>query len=189
MYLLAYQNLTAPPTSPLEENTETTARSAVDKRFGDYSLENIQKLIEEKQVTFSQELNATASSTRQELQGIIEKSKNDFEARAAAQQADFIQLIGIFTAVLALISITFQLVKSAKHLFEAICLILAITCSLTLFASLVHWFFAKEGESKALVPIISSVAILGILLFLSWRDRENIKQDKPNRELPKNQVQ
>jgi len=186
MSQLSFQNLQATPQVTSKEEIGAMVNKEVNENLGSISPENIGKTIEGKYAELDLKQAETASATKLELQEIIQKSKNDFEARAVAQQADFIQLIGLFTAVLALITVSVHLIRIAKNFFEAISLVISLTCSIAIFASLIYWFFSKDSSAKAFWPVTISILILAFMFYLSWKDQQKsteIKTDELSSEL------
>jgi len=90
------------------------------------------------------------------------------EAKLILQQNNFIEIIGLFSAVLALIIINISIVKSADTLLNATSLILALTCSITIFATLIHWFFSQDDLGVKAIPLYLSLAILVGLFILAY---------------------
>lgn len=108
----------------------------------------------------------------------IEEYKKDIDK----QSHRAIEIIGIFSAVLALIIIDVSIIKSVESFLSAILLITALTCSVSIFAILIHQFFVPEDKTKLgkyfWIPIsmLIFLVILGIVLFLFNIDINKIKQ-------------
>ncbi|TAK57668.1 hypothetical protein EPO17_01350 [Patescibacteria group bacterium] len=79
------------------------------------------------------------------VKSIIKQESEDFEQKLEIkinqQQNNFIEIIGLFAAVLALIAVDLSIIRTAKNFKEALWLMIAFTISLLLFATLIHLFF------------------------------------------------
>jgi hypothetical protein len=114
---------------------------------------NVDRVYAQSTQTWSE--NGIRNIIKEELKGIdiesvrslIKKESEDFEikleSRVNQQQNNFIEIIGLFAAVLALIAVNLNIVKTAKNFTEAIWLMIGFTASLSLFATLIHLFFHK----------------------------------------------
>jgi len=104
----------------------------------------------------------------------IEEYKKDIDR----QSSKAIEVIGIFSAILALLIIDVSIIKSAESFLPAILLIISLTCSMSIFAVLIHSFFSSSSENKFKtkhfwIPMIILIflTILGIASFIfkwSW---------------------
>ena len=87
-----------------------------------------------------------------------------------------IEIIGIFSAVLALLIIDVSIIKSVNSFLQAILLISTLTCSIAIFAILIHIFFIPSDKTKFSgkifwIPfvILFVLILLGILAqFFNW---------------------
>lgn len=104
----------------------------------------------------------------------IEEYKKDIDR----QSSKAIEVIGIFSAILALLIIDVSIIKSAESFLPAILLIISLTCSISIFAVLIHSFFSSSPENKFKtkhfwipMTILILLTILGIVSFIykrSW---------------------
>ncbi len=74
------------------------------------------------------------------------------------QNSRNIEIIGIFSAVLALLIIDINIIKAAPNFLAAILLISGLTASLLIFASLIHSLFAYDTKTFWI-----GIIIIGIL--------------------------
>lgn len=108
----------------------------------------------------------------------IEEYKKDIDK----QSHRAVEIIGIFSAVLALLIIDVSIIKSVESFLSAILLITALTCSIAIFAILIHQFFGPTNEAKPgksfWIPtlILISLVILGIVFYFFDIDINKIKQ-------------
>jgi len=77
-----------------------------------------------------------------------------------------VEIIGIFSAILALLIINVSIVKSVESFLSAILLIAALTCSVVIFAVLVHLFFTPADEIKFRKSFWIPISILIILIIV-----------------------
>lgn len=142
----------------------TDKMSEYDKILSDYK-----KQIEEH--------NKEMESQKSELIFIksdIEKQKNRIP-----------EIVGIFSAIIALVLIDVSIVKSAETFLSAILLILSLTCSLSIFLFIVHVFFSPEDGKKikeryVWVPVflLWLLTILGIFIYYFDFDVYKIENKK-----------
>ena len=100
------------------------------------------------------------------------KDKVDrYKIEVEKQASKNIEIIGIFSAILALLIIDVSIIKSAESFLAAILLVIALTCSMAIFVVLIHSFFAPEGMEKFgkksfQIPmvILIGLVILGIIV-------------------------
>jgi|GEM_PF-2263898 len=77
-----------------------------------------------------------------------------------------IEVIGIFSAILALLIIDTSVVRSVNSLLSATLLIVGLTASLAIFLSLVHKFFGTNDTNKLGSSFYTSIFILASLVLL-----------------------
>ena len=97
------------------------------------------------------------------------------------------EIVGLFSAIIALVLIDVSIIKSAQSFLESILLICALTCSIIIFAVLIHLFFAPADKIKFgrlfWVPILILVGFifLGIILdFLNIDINKTVAKDIDN---------
>jgi len=100
---------------------------------------------------------------------LIETSKEikSYDEKLREQSSKNIQVIGIFSAILALLIIDVSIIKSVRYFLSAILLISGLTLSMIIFLSLVHIFFSPEEKNKITkkyfwIPFVG----LGILICI-----------------------
>jgi|GEM_PF-6369706 len=98
----------------------------------------------------------------------IEKQKSelgDIRDDVEKQRDRIPEIIGIFSAIIALVLIDVSIVKSVETFLAAILLVVALTCSMAIFAILIHSLFSGENKIKKNYLLIP-VSLLGILVFV-----------------------
>ena len=96
---------------------------------------------------------------------------DNYKLELDRQSTKSIEIIGIFSAILALLIIDVSIIKSVDSFLSAILLIVALTCSISIFSVLIHSFFAPEDKIKFgkyfWIPniILIGLIILGLLLY------------------------
>ncbi len=109
------------------------------------------------------------------LDSKVDKQEDELKNQSARN----IEIIGVFSAILALIIIDVSIIKSVSNFLTAILLIVALTCSLSIFALLIHSFFGSR-KTRGVGPyfwIPTSILILLVLIGLlsyGWENRFNI---------------
>lgn len=86
------------------------------------------------------------------------------EKRLERQSARSVEVIGVFSSILALLIIDVNIVKSADTFISAILLIVALTCSVAIFSVLIHMFFSPEDKRKFGMPFWIPIGILSTLV-------------------------
>ncbi len=95
-----------------------------------------------------------------------------YKEESEKQGSKNIEIIGLFSAVLALLIIDVSIIKSVNSFLEAILLISALTCSVSVFAILIHIFFTPADKIKFKnyywIPfiILSLLILLGIFAYI-----------------------
>jgi len=98
------------------------------------------------------------------------KLKDDIEN----QKNRIPEIVGLFSAIIALVLIDISIIKSVPNFLSAILLISALTCSMAIFAILIHSFFSanKRNESSRYfwIPftILSLLVVAGIFTHVIW---------------------
>jgi len=78
----------------------------------------------------------------------VSKKTKEYDEKLREQTNKNIEIIGIFSAVLALLIIDVSIIKSVNSFLQAILLISALTCSMAIFAILIHVFFSPSDKTK-----------------------------------------
>jgi len=73
---------------------------------------------------------------------------NKYRGKLETQSSKNIEIIGIFSAILALLIIDVNIIKSIDSFLSAILLIVGLTCSMSIFILLVHFCFSPDGKAK-----------------------------------------
>lgn len=97
------------------------------------------------------------NDSNQELTKIKDEIKN--------QSSRNIEVIGIFSSVLALLIINVNVVLSATDILSAILLIIGLTASVSIFALLIHHFFNTHIPNTLNKLFWIPILILGLLLI------------------------
>ncbi|MCT4639711.1 MAG: hypothetical protein N4A72_18575 [Bacteroidales bacterium] len=106
------------------------------------------------------------NSSTQELTKIKTDIKN--------QSTRNIEVIGIFSSVLALLIINVNIVASAKDILSAILLIIGLTASVSVFALLIHYFFNTHVLNPLNKYFWIPITILGLLLIVGILAETNV---------------
>lgn len=103
------------------------------------------------------------------------------------------EIVGLFSAIIALVLIDVSIIKQAPTFLAAILLITALTCSIAIFAWLIHLFFSPKDKIKFKkyfkIPIIILIILIvgGGILYIYGRDLYKIEErnqdQKQNKEL------
>jgi len=97
----------------------------------------------------------------------VSKKTKEYDEKLREQSNKNIEIIGIFSAILALLIIDVSIIKSVGSFLQAILLISALTCSIAIFAVLIHIFFTQSDKTKfSKIIFWLPFAILFILIFL-----------------------
>lgn len=104
----------------------------------------------------------------------IESLKKD----VSEQRNRIPEVVGIFSAIIALVLIDVSVIKSANSFLAAILLIVGLTCTVSIFALLIHGLFAKSENPKATfgwyfwIPMAIQIIflIVGISFYYTGRD-------------------
>lgn len=103
------------------------------------------------------------------------KEIKSYDEKLREQSNKNIEIIGIFSAILALLIVDVSIIKSVESFLSAILLITALTCSMAIFTILIHLFFTPSDKTKfgkylwIPVSILILFIILGIIAhFQNW---------------------
>jgi len=97
---------------------------------------------------------------------------DEYKKELEKQSFRNIEIIGIFSAILALLIIDVSIVKSVESFLSAILLIIGLTCSVAIFAVLMHLFFIPADKIKFgrsfWIPIVILIilVIVGVITHL-----------------------
>lgn len=94
------------------------------------------------------------------------KEIRSFDEKLREQTNKNIEIIGIFSAILALLIVDVSIIKSVDSFLSAILLITALTCSVTIFAILIHLFFTPSDKIKFGKNLWIPVGILILFIIL-----------------------
>jgi len=109
------------------------------------------------------------------LDSKVDKQEDELKNQSARN----IEIIGVFSAILALLIVDVSIIKSVTNFLSAILLIVALTCSLSIFALLIHSFFgSRKNRGVGLyfwIPtgILILLVLVGILSY-GWENKFNI---------------
>ena len=101
-----------------------------------------------------------------------EKKLIKYKEDSIKQGSKNIEVIGLFSAVLALLIIDVSIIKSVDAFLNAILLISGLTCSVSIFAILIHIFFSPDDKIKFKryfwIPfiILSLLVLVGIIAYI-----------------------
>jgi uncharacterized membrane protein len=94
-----------------------------------------------------------------------------------------IEVIGIFSSVIALLIMNVTIITKADNLLNVMILIIATACIVIIFASLMHYFFNPTANKLSRIFWIS-MAVLAALLIATCLYSENVNNNLLN-NLPK----
>lgn len=98
-----------------------------------------------------------------------------------------IEVIGVFSSVVAFLIINANIITRTESLIQALVLIVAFTCSIAVFCALIHHFFSS-GENKLgksfYCPIIILVLLMAICLSVEHRQLKESNQDLVEKDVP-----
>lgn len=177
---------------PKESSTAGTSSSDgnfTPEQFVRYSQEIVKKAAEE-----WRKVAAEYGKENQEIRNNLKKLKEENDKNKdeiVKQSSRNIEIIGIFSAVLALLIIDVNIVKAAPNFLAAILLIAGLTASLLIFASLIHSLFAHDIKKQSLntkcfwtgVIVIGILIAAGILFHVfGWDLYKSENLSSPNQE-------
>lgn len=124
---------------------------------------------------FDQSMKSEGQTIKKELQEEITKLREEYNNILYAQQKKSVELIGLFSAVIALVIADISIVSRAETFFGAIILISGTTCAMCIFAAIIHAFFSETSAIKLgrkfWVPILCLCFMLvggGVLYVLKF---------------------
>ena len=93
------------------------------------------------------------------------------------------EVVGIFSAIIALVLIDVSVIKSADSFLAAILLIIGLTCTVSIFALLIHGLFAKSENVKSnftkyfWIPMTIQIILLvvGMYFYYVGKDLYSIR--------------
>lgn len=98
-----------------------------------------------------------------------EKKIEEYKREIDKQTNRAVEIIGIFSAILALLIIDISIIKSVESFLSAILLITAVTSSLAFFAILIHLFFTPNDKIKLKkyfwMPLIPLIVLFGLIVL------------------------
>lgn len=134
---------------------------------------------------FSEQVQAVV--TRQiEIERTIEKYKEEvkeYSQDIKRQTNRNIEIIGLFSSVLALLIISVNIINSATSFLSSILLIIGLTSSVAIFSILIHSFFNSESKNSISKSFWVPMLILMLLLLFG------IVAEYTNMEFNKNKTQ
>lgn len=135
-------------------DTAKSVKDATDKKMQDVD-EKIKELESEKE-KIEKDFSNFKDSDFKDIKKEVEQQKNRVP-----------EIVGLFSTIIAFVLIDVSIIKSAPNFLAAVLLIGALTCSLIIFAVLIHSFFSF-GINKIETGIAFSgpIAILaGLIIF------------------------
>lgn len=111
-----------------------------------------------------------------EIEQTIDKYKKDvleYSQDIKRQSNRNIEIIGLFSSVLALLIINVNIITNANSFFTSIMLIIALTSSIAIFSILIHSFFNNEMCLKINkffwipITILILLLIFGLIAFMT----------------------
>ena len=114
----------------------------------------------------------------------MDKYRDEYRNELGRQTSKNIETVGLFSAILALLIIDVNIIKSAESFLAAILLVVALTCSMAIFIVLIHSFFTPEGEEKFRkkafqIPmiILMGLVLLGVIVHFKNLDLHYSKNE------------
>lgn len=122
----------------------------------------------------------------------LDKKVMNFENNIKDQANRNIEILGVFASVLALLIVDVNVIKAAPNFLSSILLIISLTCSIAVFASIIHVFFSPNDNVKfgwsfftpiiilvllVIVGIVSNVKGLDLNKNNDTKDKLQVKQD------------
>jgi len=140
----------------------------------------------EKELTTARDFYIAAYENYQTFTADLKESNKDlnsindrldrFRDELRSQNTRTIEIIGVFSAVLALIIIDVNIIKSAQNFTELISLIIALNASIAIFIGLISAMFAhKENSFFRNASFWSGIIILIILMVVGTYYNVDIK--------------
>lgn len=145
-------------TKPMEDVSPTS------EEFLEYTREVIKEAAKQwgsVDEQFKKEIN----NIRKSINNLKKDNKKNKE-EIVKQGSKNIEIIGLFSAVLAMLIIDVNIIKSAPYFLAAILLITGLTSSLMIFASLIHRLFScQQNKDVGSVSFLMGTAILVLLII------------------------
>lgn len=132
----------------------------------------------DKVALFSEQVQAVVEK-QIDLERIIEKYKEEvvlYTQDIKKQTNRNIEIIGLFSSVLALLIINVNIISAATSFLASILLMIGLTCSIAIFSILIHSFFNNEPKvSIARSFWIPFLILILLLIFGIVAETTNIK--------------
>lgn len=112
------------------------------------------------------------------------KKVEDYKNELEKERSRNIEIIGLFSSVLALLIVDVSIIKSVESFLAAILLVISLTCSIAIFAVLIHVLFTPTDKVKFRwsfwlpVGLLVALLIFGIVTFIMRKDLYKIKSDE-----------
>ena len=140
---------------PKTEESSATGQGDTlgDPRFIRYAVPDSLSGIQQ-EALFGEQLNAIVrkiDDMEKKIKNTEEEQKRESEEqkkRLEQQSTRSVEVIGVFSSILALLITNVSIVKSADTFISAMLLIVALTCSVAIFSVLIHIFFSPEDKRK-----------------------------------------
>lgn len=112
--------------------------------------------------------------------GLIDARREikSYDEKLREQSSKNIEIIGIFSAILALLIIDVSIIKSATTFLSAILLITSLAVVLSIFAILIHLLFTPDDKKKissnnlwwpiAILVLLNIIGIMSEIFKWSW---------------------
>lgn len=130
---------------------------------------------------FSEQVQAVVS--RQiEIEQTIDKYKDEVKEYSQDIKKSTnrnIEIIGLFSSVLALLIISVNVISSATSFLTSILLIIGLTCTVAIFSILIHSFFNSDVKTSISKSFwIPMVILIILLLFGIFAETANLEFNK-----------
>lgn len=111
-----------------------------------------------------------------ELNKKIKKTTQTID-RVKSKMARNVETLGLFASLMALLLINANIINSAKTFLGAILLVSSLSCTVILFAAVIHHFFNADDDNSSIHPsfyfsisIIGALIVIGILTYSFDKD-------------------
>lgn len=110
---------------------------------------------------------------------------NTFENKLKSATQKSFEIIGLFSSVMALLIINVNIVSSSHSLPSAIILVIGLTCSISVFAGLIHILFGGNNVDKKLlfIPHIILVILLSAAIFKDYKFYDKIHEEVTSKNI------
>ncbi|WP_169709475.1 hypothetical protein [Deferrisoma camini] len=115
---------------------------------------------------FGEQINAVINK-QIEIEKIIQQYKaqvDEYAKELKIQTNRNMEVIGVFSSIIALLIIDVNIIKSAQTFLSSILLIIALTCCVAIFSIMIHSFFSEEPSKKFNKHFWIPALILSLLL-------------------------